>query len=198
MNPSLFTGLIVFSAVAAFTPGPNNLIALASGATRGIRGTLPHVGGVALGFAVMISLVGAGLGSLFEAYPRIYELLKYAAFAYLLYLAWHIARSRGFGNDENPAKGVSVLGSAVFQWVNPKAWFASITVVSTFTEPDRFVQSLAIAALTNVLLAFCAVSTWAAFGTVVKAWLSKPARLRAFNYTMAILLVLSVLPGMFH
>ncbi len=198
MSWSLFAGLFVFSFVAAFTPGPNNLIALASGANRGFRKTLPHVGGVALGFAVMIGLIGAGLGSLFGLYPRLYLILRYLAFAYLVYLAWHIARSEGIGESGATGREVSVLGSAAFQWVNPKAWIAAVTVVSTFTDPARFATSLAVAALTNVGLAACAVSSWALFGTVVKTWLAKPVRMKAFNWSMAILLVASVAPSLFH
>lgn len=172
-------------------------MALASGANRGFVKTLPHVGGVALGFAVMIALIGAGLGGLFKLYPNLYLILRYLAFAYLVYLAWHIARSDGIAEGSS-AKEVSVLGSAAFQWVNPKAWIASVTVVSSFTDPAHFPQSLAVAALTNVTLAASAVSCWALFGTVVKTWLAKPVRLKAFNWSMAILLVASVVPSLFH
>jgi len=196
MSVALFTGLVLFSAVAAFTPGPNNMMALASGANFGYRRTLPHVFGVCLGFSVMIVLVGLGLGSLLAAFPAFYLVLKYAAFAYLCYLAAKIASSTGFGQGSTARKPITLLGYAGFQWINPKAWMASVTVVASFTEPQAYWSSMAIGALTNLVLAFLAVSLWALFGTVVKTWLSNPLRLRVFNWTMAAVLILSVLPSL--
>jgi len=198
MTATLFTGLILFSLVATFTPGPNNLLALASGANHGYLRTLPHVLGVCLGFTIMFLLVGAGLGSLFIMLPVTYTILKFGAFGYLLYLAFKIARSKSIGEGTNGAKPITLLGSAAFQWINPKAWIATVTIVTSFTNPDAFWLSMAIAAVTNIILAFAAVSSWALFGTVVKSWLSNPLRLRIFNWTMASILVISVLPSLFH
>lgn len=198
MTPTLFIGLLVFSSVSAFTPGPNNLLALASGANHGYRATVPHILGVCLGFSVMLALVGAGLGSLFKAIPAAYAVLKFAAFAYLVFLAWKIGSSAEIGEGKKNSKPITLLGSAAFQWINPKAWIASITVVASFTEPARYWRSLLIGGAANVALAFAAVSAWALFGSVVKTWLSKPVRLRAFNWSMAALLVLSVVPSLFH
>ncbi len=198
MTWTLFAGLIVFSSVTAFTPGPNNLMALASGANWGYRATLPHIFGVCLGFAVMLALVGAGLGSLFKALPMAYTFLKFAALAYLLFLAWKIASSESIGEGRKNTKPLTLLGAAAFQWINPKAWIASVTIVASFTAPNDFWPSLCIGGGANIVLAFLAVSSWALFGTIVKAWLSNSVRLRAFNWSMAALLVLSVLPSVFH
>lgn len=198
MTWTLFSGLLMFSTVAAFTPGPNNLMALASGANWGYRRTLPHILGVCVGFLIMLLLVGAGLGSLFKAIPTAYIILKFAALAYLLFLAWKIASSKGIGESKKTDKPITFLGSAAFQWINPKAWIAAITVVASFTIPESYWPSLLIGGCANLILAFSAVSTWALFGTIVKSWLSAPIRLRIFNWSMAALLVLSVLPSFFH
>lgn len=198
MTYSLFAGLLLFSAVSAFTPGPNNLLALASGANFGFRRTLPHVFGVCLGFSVMLALVGAGLGRLFSAIPIAYTILKYAAFSYLVYLSWKIATSAGIGDSKERSEPITFLGSAAYQWINPKAWIAAVTVVSSFTVPEAFWTTLLIGGIANVTLAFSAVSSWALFGTFVKKWLSNPMRQRAFNWTMAALLVCSVIPALFH
>lgn len=198
MNASLFAGLMAFSLVSAFTPGPNNLLALASGANFGYRRTLPHVLGVCLGFGIMLALMGAGLGRLFEAVPAAYSVLRWAALAYLMFLAWKIASATGFGDSAKPdqaAKPITFLGSAAFQWINPKAWIAAITVVTTFTNPVAFWPSLTIGGITNIIIAFAAVSTWALFGTIVKTWLANPLRMKLFNWGMALLLVASVVPS---
>lgn len=191
-------GILGFSVAAAFTPGPNNLIALASGANFGYRRTLPHVFGVCVGFTVMLALMGLGLGSLFRAVPLAYTVLKYASFAYLMFLAWKIATSKGIGEGAAAAKPFSILSTITFQWINPKAWIAAITIVSTFTAPERFWVSLSINGTINIVLAFLAVSSWALFGTAVKKWLTRPLWYRAFNWTMAILLIVTVAPSVFH
>lgn len=188
----------MFSTAAAFTPGPNNLMALASGANWGYRRTLPHILGVCVGFLIILLLVGAGLGSLFKAIPAAYTILKFAALAYLLFLAWKIASSKSIGEGKKTDKPITFLASAAFQWINPKAWIAAVTVVASFTIPESFWPSLLIGGCANLVLAFSAVSTWTLFGTIVKTWLSAPIRLRIFNWSMAALLVLSILPSFFH
>ncbi len=188
-------GLVLFSSVSAFTPGPNNLMALASGANYGYRRTLPHILGVCLGFSIMLVLVGAGLGRLLKAAPLAYTILKYASITYLVYLAWKIATSKGIGEGRKASAPITAPQSAAFQWINPKAWIAAVTVVSSFTIPQTFWASLLIGGVTNIVLAFSAVSSWALFGTMVKKWLSNPLHLRIFNWSMATLLVLSIIPS---
>ena len=198
MNYTILAGVVAFSAVAAFTPGPNNLLALTSGASYGFRKTLPHVAGVALGFGAMIVLVGVGIGALFETFPVLYSVLKYCAIAYLLWLAYKIARSGAIAEGAAPPKPLTFWGSAAFQWINPKGWVAALTVISTFTDPNAYWSSLFVAAGINVFMAVSAVSTWAGFGVVVSRWLSSPRRRLVFNITMAVVLVASVIPSLWH
>lgn len=146
----------------------------------------------------MIGVVGLGLGSLFHALPWAYKVLKYASFAYLVFLAWKIASSDSIGSGSSASRTFSVLSSAAFQWINPKAWIAAITLVSSFTAPERFWASLSVIGAVNVVIAFLAVSSWALFGTAVKNLLTRPLWCRAFNWTMAVLLVASVAPSVFR
>ena len=89
----LLVALAVFCVVTLFTPGPNNLMLMTSGLNYGFRRGLPHLLGVVLGFTLMVLIVGLGLGAIFQAWPMLYVVLKYAGAAYLLYLAWEIAVS---------------------------------------------------------------------------------------------------------
>src|SRR5262245_38787509 len=91
MASDLAWALLGFVVVTLFTPGPNNTMLMSSGLNFGFRRGLPHLWGVALGFTVMVLAVGLGLGAVFQAYPTLYTVLKYAGAAYLLYLAWQIA-----------------------------------------------------------------------------------------------------------
>lgn len=198
MDVSLLTGFISFSIVSGFTPGPNNLIALATGANFGYRRTLPHVLGVVLGFNLMYFLMGTGLGSLFNVFPFLKTALKWGSLVYLMYLAWKIATSHGIGGSEKPdehTKPITFLGSAAFQWINIKAWVASLTLVTAFTDPNAYWVSLIAGGTINLFIAFASVSTWALFGTLLKRFLEHPVRLRIFNWSMAALLIISIVPS---
>ena len=93
MSQPLFVALVVFAAVMAFTPEPNNVMVLSSGLTYGLRRTPPHIAGIAIGISFMVAAMGLGLGTIFIAYPVLQTILKYAGIAYLIYLAFGIAMS---------------------------------------------------------------------------------------------------------
>ena len=86
--------LVLFAMAMCLTPGPNVAMVTASAANFGFRRAIPHMLGITLGFAVMVMAVGLGLAGLLLAEPRLHRPLKYAGAAYLLYLAWRIARAR--------------------------------------------------------------------------------------------------------
>lgn len=197
MPPSLLLGFLTFTLVSAFTPGPNNLIALSTGVGFGFVAALPHVLGVAVGFAVMTLVVGVGAGLVFERWPWVQTVLLLASTIYLMYLAWNLARSGSF-HAGGVSRPLSFAQSVAIQWLNPKAWAAILTILGAFVPADAFWPSLVVVILVDVAVAAAAVATWAAFGTVLKRWLEEPARLRVFNVIMAVLLVLSLLPSYLH
>ncbi|MBT8411961.1 MAG: LysE family transporter, partial [Octadecabacter sp.] len=85
MTLDLFLALLGFAFVSSITPGPNNLMLMASGANFGVRRTLQHMLGVSLGHGFMVFLVGLGLGSVFDAYPQVRLVMLALCTAYLLY-----------------------------------------------------------------------------------------------------------------
>ena len=103
MTIKLLTGLVVCSFVASITPGPNNLMLMASGANFGFRRTISHMMGVDIGFVGMTVIVGAGLARVFDFYPVSYTVLKVASLVYMLYLAWRIATAAPFHRGWLPA-----------------------------------------------------------------------------------------------
>lgn len=195
MDLALLPALLGFAFVASITPGPNNLMLLASGANFGFRRTLPHLLGVAGGHSFMIVVVGLGLMRLFAAYPFLHDVLTAASVAYLLWLAWRIATAVP---KDGAARGrpFTFLQAAAFQWVNPKAWYMAVGAITLYAgEATWGVLAVALAfAATNLP----SISAWAALGTQMRRWLDRPARLRAFNWTMAALLVLSLAPVLWH
>lgn len=190
--------LLGFVVVSTVTPGPNNLMVLVSGANFGLRPTLPHIFGIAIGFPTMIITVGIGLGALFEAYPAIHDVVKYVGFAYLLYLAWRIAGAGKPELDGAHARPLTLFEAALFQWVNPKAWALVLGGMALFTTPhgDRLVETLTIAVFFGLACVPNGI-VWCLFGRAIAQLLEDDVWRRRFNITMALLLVVSAVPTLF-
>ena len=194
MNPALFAGFLVFALVASITPGPNNLLMMASGATFGVKRTAPHMAGVVLGFGFMTLAVGLGLAEVLKASPLLFAVLRWAAAAYILYIAYRMVTAKGPGiavTGENPW---SFLRAVVFQWINPKAWVMALGAVGTYAEHGRFLADVVIIAVAFMIINVPCALTWTGFGTGIRRWFKKPGHLKAFNWTMAALLVASLYP----
>ena len=194
MTFEILLGLIVFSLVSSITPGPNNLMLMASGANFGFRRSLPHMLGVALGFTFMVLLVGIGLVQVFEAFPVTYTLLKVVSLVYLLYLAWKIANAAPAGGSEAESGApLTFIQAALFQWVNPKAWTMALTAVSIYSPSQSLAAVAFVAAVFGAVNLPC-ISVWTSMGLQLQRVLTSPLRLRAFNVLMALLLIGSLYP----
>ncbi|WP_287932004.1 LysE family translocator [Achromobacter sp.] len=191
---SLLGPLALFALVSSITPGPNNVMLAASGLNFGFRRSMPHLLGVNLGFTLMIFLVGVGLGSVFQQVPQLYTVLKYVGAAYLLYLAWKIANSGGREDGAVSGKPMTFLQAAAFQWVNPKAWVMAVGVIATYTPQAGFFANLVIATVVCGIVNLPSIGIWVTFGTALRRVLHKPWAIRAFNISMALLLVASLYP----
>ena len=186
----------LFAAASLSSPGPNNVMVTASGVNFGFRRTIPHMLGIAIGFAVMNLAVGLGLGRVFETYPEIHLVLKYISIAYLVYLAWKIANAGHAKEGGARSKPFTFLQAAAFQWVNPKAWAVAVGAVATFTTVGGdLLAEVVVMSLIFLLWTIPSASTWAFFGTVIGHFLYTPGRLKVFNWFMAGLLLLSLIPA---
>lgn len=186
--------LLIFALTTSITPGPNNMMLFASGVNFGFRRTIPHMLGIGAGFFALLIGVGFGLGALLKTVPLLYTVLKFAGGAYLVWIAWKIATSRALAEGQAGAKPMTFLGAAAFQWVNPKAWVMAVTAIATYTDTRQYFSTVLVVGVVFVLVNVPSVSTWAGFGSALRDWLSDPVRLKWFNITMAVLLVLSLWP----
>jgi threonine/homoserine/homoserine lactone efflux protein len=193
MTVDLLLALLGFAFVTSVTPGPNNMMLLASGVNFGLRRTVPHMLGISIGHSLMVVLVGLGLAGIFTAWPPALTVLKVVSVAYMLWLAWKIANSGAPGEGRGRAQPMTFLQAAAFQWVNPKAWAMSLGAVAAYV-PTPSLQAYALVALVFSAVNLPSVTLWAAAGQAVRRWLEGPGRLQVFNWTMAVLLVLSLWP----
>lgn len=195
MSLEVFLSLLLFAFATSITPGPNNMMLLASGVNFGFRRTIPHMLGIGGGFLVLLLAVGLGLGAVLTAFPPLFVALKIAGGLYLLWIAWKIGSARALGEGgRSGARPMTFLEAAAFQWVNPKAWVMAISAMAAYTTEERYLFTVLVVAFAFAVVNLPSVSTWAGFGSVLREWLSHPVRLKWFNVIMAVLLVLSLWP----
>ncbi|MGR3540495.1 MAG: LysE family translocator [Hasllibacter sp.] len=193
MTIELFLALALFAVSTLFTPGPNNLMLMASGANYGLRRTVPHLLGVALGFPLLAVAVGLGIAALFRAVPAMEAVLKAVAVAFLLWLAWKVATARPPGEAAGEGRPLTFVQATAFQWVNPKAWAMALGAMAAYAASGGPGRVLLVAAV-FAGFGLCSATTWTVIGTQIRRVLSTPRRLTAFNWTMAALLVASLIP----
>ena len=197
MTYDLALALCLFAFVSSITPGPNNLMLMASGANFGFMRTVPHMLGVGLGFVFMLIVVGAGFIQIFETYPISHTILKGISVVYLVWLASKIARNVPTSThgtaDPTP---ITFLQAAAFQWMNPKGWAMALTAITVYT-PDTSIGSIALVACIFGAVNIPTVSSWTLLGQGISRWLRNPEQLRLFNWAMATILILSLYPVLF-
>ncbi|MGC6530733.1 MAG: LysE family translocator [Candidatus Puniceispirillaceae bacterium] len=194
MDWSTIISLTVFAHVAAFTPGPNNVMLAASGANYGMRATYAHIAGVNIGFLSLVTAAGLGLSGLFLAIPQLYDIMRVASFGFLIYLAWKIANA-GPIEDAKKTKPLSFQASFAFQWINPKAVTVTISTITAYTSGlDSVYQSLAIILIVFGIATFGSTIAWTYAGQVIGRFLKEDRTRRLFNRLMAALLVICLLP----
>lgn len=189
---SELVALAGFTFVSAITPGPNNVMLWASGVQFGLRKTIPHILGIALGVGSIALLVAAGLGLLIASVPAIEIALRVIGSIYLLYLAFQIAGGGGTTAREVAAP-LSPWQAVAFQYVNPKAWVFVLAAVTTF-RPESVSVALgtALMALVMMLMVIPCAGVWAAGGGFLSRYLVDQRRSRWFRIAMGVLLAATV------
>ena len=193
MTFELLPALMLFAFVTSITPGPNNLMLLASGVNFGFRRTVPHMLGIGIGFTIMVAAIGFGLAEIFRILPWAYTMLKFGGAAYMLWLAWKIAHSGPIGEGRSGGTPMTFLQAAAFQWVNPKAWIMAVSAIATYTNGRDWTSVLVVACAFGAVNLPC-VSSWALFGTAMRQVLGDARHVRLFNWAMAALLIASLYP----
>jgi threonine/homoserine/homoserine lactone efflux protein len=197
MSPDVFLALVTFAFVMTFTPGPNNIMLAASGLNFGFARTIPHMAGVSIGFLVLVLACGTGLGLVFAAVPSLQIVLKIAGALYMVWLAFKVATAhQARDNGGGPARPLTFLQAAAFQWVNPKGLVAALSAIAIYVRPGRERQDLVIMLAVFAIVTAGSVMTWAGFGVALRRLLRDPFHARIFNGAMALLLAASIVPMM--
>ena len=197
METSLLLGIATFAFITSVTPGPNNMMLLASGAQFGFTRTLPHMLGIVFGVSMLLLSVLLGLGVLFQLYPVMYSVLNVAGAAYLLWLAFKIASGpvNGISSDNwRSTQPFTWWQAALFQFVNPKGVFAAITSISLFAElgPNYLFHSLVVI-MVSFFCAITSITSWCLLGKFLRRFSENEKFIQVFNYTMSFSLIVCVI-----
>lgn len=193
----VFLSALAFLFVGSFTPGPNNAMLLASGVNYGFGRTMPHILGVVIGYAVMFAALALGLGGLFAANPKLFDVLRVFSAIYLVWLAWRIATA---ARPDVPSPGgqaaqpLTFFQAALFQWINPKGVGMGLAASVNFLRPDQLSRDLPVMLALILFMSFTSAATWAAFGLAVRKALEEETRRIWFNRAMGLALAASVWP----
>ncbi|HMS26114.1 MAG TPA: LysE family translocator [Burkholderiaceae bacterium] len=207
MTTDQLIALAIFAAVSSVTPGPNNLMLLASGVNHGVRRSLPHLAGVTLGFVFLFLCLGFGLQRVFVLYPQLEVVLRYVGAAYLVWLAWKLAHSAppiattasantDLAKQQGTAtsKPMSFASAVAFQWVNPKAIMMAIGAISTYVPSGAGAWGMLLVGLVFGVINAPMVTCWLLFGSSMRQFLQDPQKRQWFNWIMAALLLATLYP----
>ncbi|MGX9760979.1 LysE family translocator [Pseudomonas sp. WS 5412] len=188
---SLIMSMAAFALATSITPGPVNVVALGSGARFGFAASQKHVAGAALGFTLLLVLIGLGLHELLVRWPILTQGIQWGGVAFLMYMAYKLAMDDGRLDAQDAAVAPSMLYGAVMQWLNPKAWLACVAGMGLFAADGEAARVWQLAAV-YLVICYLSVACWAYVGTFFRRYLSNARGMRLFNRAMALLLVISV------
>ncbi len=189
---TVLLSMAAFALAASISPGPVNLVALSAGARYGLRASLRHVTGATLGFTLLLLAVGLGLQQLLQQLPTLKMLLHWSGVAFLLYMAYGLARDDGRLDSDKAQRAPGLFTGAAMQWLNPKAWLASLAGIGAFAA-DGELRVIGQFAALYFVICYLSIACWAYAGAFLRPYLEQPRRMRLFNRVLALLLAASAL-----
>ncbi len=179
---TLLLAMATFALALSISPGPVNMICLSSGVHNGIWRTLPFVTGATVGFTLLLYLIGAGGGTLLQEYPTALQVMNLLGTGFILYVGWKIMTADG-ALEKQQARQPKFLEGAVLQWLNPKAWIASVSGVAAFVSGEGL-GTLSVFCLVYFILCYLGVAFWAVVGAYAQNLLNTQDRMKLFNRVM--------------
>ncbi|CAI1771288.1 LysE family translocator [Serratia entomophila] len=187
---NIYLSMAAFALAASITPGPVNIVALSAGAQFGFSATQRHVFGATLGFTLLLVLLGLGLHQLLSQWPALTRIIQWSGGAFLLFMAYRLAFDEGRLGGDGKARAPSGWHGALMQWLNPKAWLASVASLGAFVG-DGDIRLLWQFAALYFVICYASVACWAWAGAALRGMLQHARNLRRFNRLMALLLAAS-------
>jgi len=165
-----FSGMLLYLAVSAFTPGPNNLMCMYLGATYGLKGSRKFITASMASVFVKALLCGLLNVALASVIPAVVPVLKWVGAAYMLYLAWTMLKSGMKGGQVGEKQGESTYSAGILlQILNMKSWVSAISLFSVYVVPYTTALWAVLAGAGTMLgLLIAASLSWCLFGRAIK------------------------------
>lgn len=192
MSAQELGALLLFASAMAFTPGPNTTLSAALAANGGLRSAMRFVLGVPVGWGLLLAACVLGLGTLLAAAPALRGAVKVAGLAYMLWLAWKLARSGTLARAEGAPLHVGFWQGVALQGVNIKAWMNALMISAGWITVDaQWLDRMAQVLPLMMAYGFASNFTYALVGSALRHWLAHGRRLIAFNRVLAMVLVVT-------
>jgi threonine/homoserine/homoserine lactone efflux protein len=195
VDPHTYALFLGAMALLAWTPGPANLFAVATGLEQGPRAALVGVLGMNAATLVWFAAAALGLGALVAAFPDQFRWVAIAGGLYVGWLGFSALRS-AVGGQADLKAGASARPGRAFrdgftvQIANPKAILFFTGVLPPFLDPQRPVAAqLAMFAVGTIAMDLISMSTYGVAGGALSARLQVPAFRRAFLAIVGVLLL---------
>ena len=179
---TILAAMCLFALTMSISPGPVNVVTMSMGVNYGFKNTLPFITGAVTGFTVLLALIGFGIGQVAAENEDVIMALTYAGTTFIIYMGYKIATSEPKLRTSDKGKPGFFHG-ALMQWLNPKAWIASVAGVSAFNLVDDK-MGLVIFVTQYFIVCYFSVSTWGFAGAKISSLLNDEARFRIFNIIM--------------
>lgn len=188
MPISLFP-IISYILISSFTPGPSNISSASMAVLHGYKNTLRYQAGLAVGVFLLMFLSGLLSTTIVKNFPSFEPIMRFVGAAYILYLAFGILKA-SYLFTEKDSKPLGFVHGFLLQILNPKLFVYAFTLFSAFLVTlTQNVSVLFIVVTLLALVAFCATSTWALFGTAIKTQLRHPRVQMVVNVILSLSLV---------
>lgn len=175
-------------------PGPDMMLCIAQGLSRGPSGAWRAVNGITLGYLAHAVLAAIGVAAVVAASPVLFETVRWIGIAYLAWIAFGMLRSAFASASHAPtlpeARPLSLWRGFLTSFLNPKVLFVYLSIVPQFIDPagNAAVQAFVLS-IANALLAYI---VYAAVGLVAarsaRIGQQSPLRLRIAEGTGGTLL----------
>ena len=183
LSPEQFIGFLGAAVLLTLAPGPDNLMVLALGASRGRKRGMAFGLGCALGCLSHTLLAALGVSAVIAASPAAFMALKVLGGLYLLRLGWQALRSGGSIRPNEPAVATETplrmfARGLVANAINPKVVMFFLAFLPQFVVATRGDTAWQIAQLGLVFTAQAAVlfGTLGYFAGTIGQWLGRHAR----------------------
>ncbi|MDO5289387.1 MAG: LysE family translocator [Pseudomonadota bacterium] len=192
MSWTEFTALLVLATAVSFTPGPNTTLSTALAVNAGLRGAMPFIGAVPVGWSCLLLLCAGGVGAAVAAVAPLRWAVLLLGVGYMLWLAWRLAHSAALAqapNQTGRGAGVGFVQGVGLQFLNLKAWMLALSIVAGWVagRPDAPAR-LGLVLPVMAVFAFASNFTYALVGALLRRWLAQGRRLLWFNRAMALAL----------